>query len=524
MRLVAIFAVIVAVLAGTKVVYAHASLVRSEPADGVVIAQPPRKVTLTFNEPVSPLVLRLVAPGGAVVELQEIEARGATIAVALPAALARGTHVLSWRVISADGHPVGGALTFSIGQPSGAPVPVQQDAGAGWRVTAWLARLALYLGLFVGVGGAFYCRWIARSLPSRRTATAFRVAMLGGLLAAVLSAGLQGVDVLGVSLSDLTGWRVWQSGLTSAYGLTLCIAVAALGLGLAAISILGSITRWCSALGLAGVGLALAASGHASTAGPELATRPAVFLHGVAVAFWVGALLPLGTTLCRGDGRAELLRFSKAIPLPLVVLVATGILLAAVQLERVDALWTTAYGSTLFCKLVAVCIMLMFAAANRWLTPRVAAGDAWAARRMFRSIQFELVMVVVILGFVASWRFTPPPRSLFSAEAQPVHVHIHTDKAMADLQIEPPGLAGRRITIGVLDGEFRPLAAKEVELVLSQPSAGIEPLRLSATRNEDANWRIDGIRAPLTGRWHFRVNILVSDFEKITIEEDFELR
>ena len=139
-----------------------------------------------------------------------------------------------------------------------------------------------------------------------------------------------------------------------------------------------------------------------------------------------------------GDGRAELVRFSKAIPLPLVVLVATGILLAVVQLQRVDALWTTRYGSTLFCKLVAVCVMLVFAAANRWLTPRVAAGDASAARRMFRSIQFELVIVVVILGLVASWRFTPPPRSLFAAEAQPVHVHIHTDKAMADLQIEPP--------------------------------------------------------------------------------------
>jgi copper transport protein len=130
----------------------------------------------------------------------------------------------------------------------------------------------------------------------------------------------------------------------------------------------------------------------------------------------------------------------------------------------------------------------------------------------------------VILGLVASWRFTPPPRSLFAAAAQPVHVHIHTEKAMADIQIEPPGPAGRRIAMGVLDGEFRPLAAKEVELVLSQPAAGIEPLRLPATRDDRTGWRIDGVRAPLHGRWHFRVNILVSDFEKITIEDDFELR
>jgi copper transport protein len=390
MQLVATLAVIVAVLAGTNGAHAHASLVRSEPADGVVIAQQPAKVTLTFNEPVSPLALRLVAPGGAVADLKEIEARSATVAVALPAALARGTHLLSWRVISADGHPVGGALTFSIGQPSGTPVVMQQDAGLGWRVATWLARLALYLGLFIGVGGAFYSRWIARSPPSRPTVPTLRVAMLGGLLAAVLSAGLQGVDVLGVSLSDLAGGQVWQSGVTSAYGLTLGIATAALGLGLVGLTLSEHLARWCSALALAGVGLALAASGHAATAGPELATRPAVFLHGIAVAFWVGSLLPLGATLRRGDSRAELLRFSKAIPLPLIVLVATGILLAVVQLERFDALWITAYGATLLRKLVAVCVLLMLGAANRWLTPRVAAGDAPATRWMFRSIQFEL--------------------------------------------------------------------------------------------------------------------------------------
>jgi copper transport protein len=524
MRFVAILAAIFAVLAGSNAACAHASLVRSDPADGVVVAQPPPKVTLTFNEPVSPLALRLVAPGGAVVDLKDIEARGATVAVALPAGLARGTHLLSWRVISADGHPVGGALTFSIGQPIGAPPPVGQDTGTGWRAATWFARLALYLGLFVGVGGAFYGRWIARSFPSRGAMAAIRVALLGGLAAAVLSAGLQGVDMLSVSLSELGGRQVWQSGLTSAYGLTLGLAAAALALGLAANLLSGPIARWCSALALAGVGFALAASGHAATAGPELITRPAVFLHGVAVAFWVGALLPLGAALRRGDGRAELLRFSKAIPVPLVVLVATGIVLAAVQLERFDALWTTAYGLTLFRKLVAVCILLAFAAVNRLLTPRVAAGNATAGRWMFRSIQVELAIVVVILGLVASWRFTPPPRSLFAAETQPVHVHIHTEKAMADLRIEPPGPAGRRITIGVLDGEFRPLGAKEVELVLSQPAAGIEPLRLAAVRDGPTDWRVDGVRAPLRGRWHVRVNILVSDFEKITIEDDFELR
>src|SRR6476619_5110325 len=43
---------------------AHASLIRAEPADGAVLAQPPPTLRLTFNEPVSPLIIRLIAPSG----------------------------------------------------------------------------------------------------------------------------------------------------------------------------------------------------------------------------------------------------------------------------------------------------------------------------------------------------------------------------------------------------------------------------------------------------------------------------
>jgi copper transport protein len=143
---------------------------------------------------------------------------------------------------------------------------------------------------------------------------------------------------------------------------------------------------------------------------------------------------------------------------------------------------------------------------------------------MVRSIMVELAIVAIVLGLVASWRFTPPPRSLLAAVAQPVRAHIHTEKAMADLQIETTGADGGRITINLLDGEFRPLNAKEVILVLSKPEAGIEPLRLMATRVEATIWRVDGVRLPISGRWNTRVEMLVGDFEKVAIEDEIEFR
>src|SRR5262245_32090430 len=280
-----------------------------------------------------------------------------------------------------------------------------------------------------------------------------------------------------------------------------------------------------SALALAGVGVALAASGHASSAEPQLLTRPAVFVHGIVVAFWIGALMPLAAVMRSPDRRAgELARFSRAIPTAIILLFASGISLAIVQLSQVDALWTTGYGLVLCGKLIAVVALLLLAAFNRYaLTPRVVAGDSIAARRITRSIAAELSIAVLALAFVAAWRFTPPPRALFAAAEAPVHVHIHSDKAMADLTIEPAGDSGRQITVTVLDGQFGPLLDKKVTLVLAMPEAGIEPLRLPATHVESTIWRIDRVHLPMLGGWRVRVEILVNDFEKIPLEDRIDL-
>jgi copper transport protein len=128
-----------------------------------------------------------------------------------------------------------------------------------------------------------------------------------------------------------------------------------------------------------------------------------------------------------------------------------------------------------------------------------------------------------VLGLVASWRFTPPPRALLAAAEAGVHLHIHSDRAMADVTIEPERIGGRQITVMVLDGQFGLLAAKEVTLVLVKPAAGIQPLRLAAKHVDGATWRVDGISIPVPGRWTVRVEVLVSDFEKVVIEDHIDL-
>src|SRR5262249_49498981 len=152
------------------------------------------------------------------------------------------------------------------------------------------------------------------------------------------------------------------------------------------------------------------------------------------------------------------------------------------------------------------------------LTPRIVAGDRSAARRLAGSIMIELLAVAIVFGLVASWRFTPPPRSLLAAAQAPLHIHIHGDRAMADLTVTP-SVAGRDIVVTVLDGQFGPLRAKDVTLVIARPESGIEPLRLPAGRLDESRWKIDRVQLPVLGDWQLRLEILVSDFDKIVLED-----
>jgi copper transport protein len=511
---------LLAALARAPPALAHASLLRAEPADGAVVATAPARLRLFFNEPVSPLVFRLVGPDGTSVT-PKITAENATVTVAAPPAMRQGTHVLSWRVISADGHPVGGAVLFSIGAATGPPSAAAVATDPLVDRAIWGARLVIYLGLFAGVGGTAFIGLIAQARPlPGRIETFMRAAMLLGLVAAVVSFGLQGLDALALPLERLPDPDAWASGFATSYGRTAALAALAMLTGLAAMRMR---TRLPGAVLAAGalvlVGAALAASGHASTAAPERVSRAIVFLHGICVAFWVGSLVPLLAIVRAGryDDRA-LDRFSRVIPLPLAVLVATGLYLAWVQLDRPDALWTTAYGEILSGKLIIVLGLLSLAAANRFvLVPRLRA-QASAGAALARSIAAESALVLLLLGAVAGWRFTPPPRALIAGEA--ASIHFHGAKAMVQIDVEPVRARGADMSIEVLDGEFHPLAAKDVSILLSNAAAGIEPLRRDATLAQGTTWHIDDLRIPLAGRWSLRVDVLVDDFDKETLEDD----
>jgi copper transport protein len=516
--------VLLAIIAAPNQAFAHAALIATDPADGAVLAQSPAQFSLTFSEPVSPLVLTLVLPDGTPVPLTAFRLGDQTVEIDNPQTLKSGTHVLSWRVISADGHPVGGSVLFSIGVPS-APPAVAQAVDWGLRSAIWTGKVFLYIGLFVGIGGAFALAWLAEDGRSGRR---FVIAsILCGLVAAPLSFGFQGLDALGAPLAQLVQPVIWQTALGTSFGWTVLVALMALGLGLLSLAGPRGDTKLFALAGLAGVGGALAASGHASAAEPQWLTRPIVFLHGAGIAFWTGALVPLGLAVRRQPAEAApfLRRFSRVILPVVAVLAAAGIVLAVIQVQTPAALVDTAYGQLLVAKLVLLLFLFTLAAVNRWkLTAPAEAGETEVQRRLVRSIGIETLIVLAIFGVAAGWRFTPPPRALAIAAAQPASVHIHALKAMADLSLTPGHVGPVAASMVIMTGDFGPLDAREVTLVLSKPDSGIEPIKRPATKPGDGTWRVDDLAIPVPGRWTARIDILVSDFEMVKIEAPIDIR
>jgi methionine-rich copper-binding protein CopC len=150
---------------------AHNSLIASTPGDGALMELGPDQIELKFDQPVQTgqglNTVAVIGPNN-----DHWEAGPAQVASNVVTAPVRplgpaGAYKIGYRVLSADGHPVTGELTFTLTKAGdGTPAPADQQAGqpdttrdAGSGVPAWLwivgAGVLLAAGLVIAlrIGG-----------------------------------------------------------------------------------------------------------------------------------------------------------------------------------------------------------------------------------------------------------------------------------------------------------------------------------------------------------------------------------
>ncbi|MCW2235643.1 copper resistance protein CopC [Azospirillum canadense] len=536
--------------------WAHAVLVEAVPPDGARLDRPPAEVSLRFNEPVSPVSVRVLGPGGAEVALPSPpKAEDGTLRVALPAGLAAGTHVVSFRVVSADGHPVAGSILFGIGAAPDRGVVQAEEARQSTLLAAAAARWLHYGSLLVAVGGGLFLIMVLDgwSPVGRRLKPGLCLGVGVAALAAVLNVGLAGAVLEGAPLTGLAAAAVWKTGAASSTGASAALALlglvaTALGLALEERGRAGSALLLAGAVGAA---LALTATGHAATAEPRWLSVPLVALHALGVAFWIGSFWPLAVVL-RTEAATEAVRivrrFSGLAMGAVAVLVLAGAVLSVLQLVEPRAIVDTAYGQLWLGKMVCVLAMLVLAAVNRLrLTPDLAIAGPAAAARLRGSLFTEMVAAALVLLFTAGLGTTPPPRALAESDVAESDVAksdvAKSDVAKSDvatsagfsavvtvrgrpalITVTPARPGPNRLAVQIEQADGTPLNAQEVSAELALPSAGIEPIGRVLAKAGPGLYAADGVELPLAGDWTVRVDALVSDFEKALYRTEVTVR
>ncbi|ADG76257.1 copper resistance protein CopC [Cellulomonas flavigena DSM 20109] len=133
-RRVGALAALVLLLAvlGASPASAHNTLRSSDPADGATVATVPPQVTLTFDQEALDLGTQVVVtgPDGVVVSDGPVQLVDTSVVQPLVATLPAGAYTVEWRVTSADGHPLSGALTFTASEAAGAVAAPAPDVPA----------------------------------------------------------------------------------------------------------------------------------------------------------------------------------------------------------------------------------------------------------------------------------------------------------------------------------------------------------------------------------------------------------
>jgi copper transport protein len=501
---------------------AHAVLLGSDPPHRAALASAPHHVVLCFNEPVTPIFVRLVDAGGRELTLVTHAVDSAVHAI-MPAGLGAGTYVVSFRVTSNDGHPVGGSLLFAIGAaPGDWKSAARENEVAAWRRATIVTRALHILFLFLAAGGLLFAALVGggRSWTPARSG----LAALAGITA-LTGVALHGATLTGgLALGDAAFWSIaLATPQATSVGATL------LGLGLAFVlapRLAGASGRVAAILGAAVALGAAGVTGHSAAAGWMWWAVAAV--HVLAAGFWIGSLPPLLNALraaSLADAAALVQRFSR-VAVPAVMLLAlAGGALALQRMHGLEDLLVTDYGGLVLLKIAGAALLIAVAALNKFaLTPAVARAAPRAARRLRLAIGAELALMAGVVAVAAALAHTDPHAGHpADAPAPAVTLRLESGERIAAVELHPakPGRNALSVTFRKRDGTK--LAPLEATLELALPGR-IEGFVIKLSPIGDGKFAGDIAELAVAGRWQLRIDALVTDFEKAIFRAEIEIR
>ena len=511
-------AVVVAVLVvAAPAASAHAVLLRTDPSPQTTVKNPPTSVKLVYSEPVEVSfgAVRVFDVDANRVDTGSISrAQGGREVVVSVRSLKDGTYTVTWRVVSADGHPVYGGFTFYVGAPSTISAKqVAEDNGAG-RVVGWgfgTVRFLWFAALLGLVGAAVVRLWVwtpavrKLGLSESDTAEGFRrrfARVFPILWAVLLVAGALTIVFETASISGFSLWRsmrpsVVSSTLDTAYGRYWKWEMAVTALLLLPVVALARRRKlwgispriWLALFGVCAAGLCVLAAlnSHARTLGHATVGVASVAVHLASVGVWVGGLGALvllagvGWRTIVAEQRSGLLRqlvprFSRLALVAVAVVVVTGVVNAILDLAHVSDLWHTTYGRVILAKIGVLVVALALAARHLRVTPRRLgnADEAPGETRVFaRTSRVELVVLALGVVLASALVALVPGKTLALAANGPVSLQRQAGQYTVQLFVDQTAVPNQ---VHVTFVNAQGLAAAEVTNVNASMARAGGPL------------------------------------------------
>jgi copper transport protein len=489
---------------------AHSVLTEAVPAPNGTTAVSPERIRLTFNERLEKELysISVYDEKGAKVDTPPavMSQDQQQISVELPK-LPDGLYTVSYRIISADGHPVAESYVLTVGKPTGRT----EAAALGHKhlETVYGFRILHYLFFLLLLGWVWWKPYVPLQGDGDAASRYDRWLRYWRHLNALFvleTVALQTIDAVGdLTWSNISG--LWFR--TSAGWSWLALAA----VSLSAYAVVGR-NRALDAAWLAAALLAKSLSGHPLAESPVWSAAVPDALHLAAGALWAGGLGAAAVLHRRHPAavRAFLPRFSRAALYSLITLAVTGTILTIRYVPKLSELVFTGWGRWLLVKLGLAALVVTTGARLRRLMKRQT-----DERRLESWLQADAALMAAIVAVVGIFTYlSPTPQNV------PLNWKTEEPGVVRTVSITPnaPGAAPNQFAVYITQDSGKP-AIKLAQLrltPLSRPEVAPIEVPLQPEESDARGLRpgasltaflAEGPYLPFPGRW--RVELTVRD-------------
>lgn len=515
-------------------VSAHAYIVKSTPYENQSFPTPPSKILIQFDESIQTHFhsIKVFNEFGDRVDIGKDEinkSNHSIIETKLIPDLPLGNYQVKWNVVSSDGHPVQGVISFNVGNIKHKPNNIQN---ADSYVLPHSSVIGLnwleYISLLFFIGLLFFCLILSSKKQKmiESILQKYKVILLTLFFFITVSI-LLSLLIETINYSNQTVLHIFKKSLlmevikNTKFGNVWIIQLLIL-------LILGnslymanrkenkhSLEWWISSFFL-GIFLLLSKAfiGHAAMQNKFI---PIVFdfLHLFAGAIWTGGLIGIGILYYKLQNKQieitefeawqVIQRFSYWAGTSVAVLFATGLYGSFKYVPTIHALFNTAYGKVLIAKMILFVIMLLFGMIHFFKSKNI-------NNKIGKTIWIQLSVGVIVLGLSAL--LTNLPTAIESPGA-------FQDKKVSkgysvELTATPNRVGNNTFTVKIKDKKDDPVTSiQQVSITFKSLEMDMGENTVIAKKDSSGKYVIKGIYTNMAGKWKIKVHVLTTSLNSL---------